>query len=74
MSSLHAEGPVQSCFHFENLTDTIEHARTATQPTSVPTNTTPVESIMGSSTAPISSQSASSTGLVPLARGQKLEA
>ena len=58
----------------ENPADTVAHDRTATQATSVPTDTTPVESIPGSSTAPSSSRSAPFLALVPLARVQKLEA
>ena len=54
------------------LADTVAQARTATQAAS--TDTTPVESIPGSSTAPSSSRSAPLPALVPLARVQKLEA
>ncbi|TMW90971.1 hypothetical protein EJD97_014980 [Solanum chilense] len=50
----------------------IQADRTATQATS--TDTTPIESIPGSSTAPSSSCSAPLTALVPLARFHKLEA
>ena len=46
--------------------DTVAQVRTATQAAS--TNTTPVESISGSSTAPSSSRSALLPALVPLAR------
>ena len=56
----------------DNLTDTVAQARTATQAAS--TNTTPVESIPGSSTTPSSSRSAHFPALNPLARVQKLEA
>ncbi|TMX01568.1 hypothetical protein EJD97_024277 [Solanum chilense] len=56
----------------DNLVDTVAHARTATQAAS--TDTTPVECISGSSTAPSSSFSAPFPALVPLARVQKLEA
>ena len=58
----------------ENLAITVAHARTATQDTSAPTDTTMVESIPGSSTAPSSSHSAPSPAIVMLARIQKLEA
>ena len=50
----------------DNLADTVAQARTATQAAS--TNTTMVESIPGSSTAPSSSRSALLPALVPLAR------
>ncbi|TMW83040.1 hypothetical protein EJD97_003165 [Solanum chilense] len=56
----------------DNLADTVAQALTATQ--AAYTDTTPVESIPGSSTAPSSSRSASLPVLVPLARVQKLEA
>ena len=56
----------------DNLSDTVAHARTATQAAS--TDTTPVESIPGSSTAPSSSRTAPLPALVPLVRVQKLEA
>ena len=52
----------------ENIADTVAHARTATQDSSKTTDTAPVESILGSSTAPRSSRSAPSHALVPLAR------
>ena len=55
-----------------NMADTVAQARTATQEAS--TDTTLVESIPGSSTAPSSSYSAPFPTLVPLARVQKLEA
>ena len=58
----------------EKLADTVAHARTATQATSVPTDTTPVESIPGSSPAPSSSRTAPLPLPAPLARVQKLEA
>ena len=54
------------------LADTVAHARTAMQATS--TDTTSVESIPGSSTAPSSSRSAPFPALVPLSRVHKLEA
>ena len=50
----------------DNMVDTVAQARTATQAAS--TDTTPVESISGSSTAPSSSRSAPFPALVPLAR------
>ena len=56
----------------DNQGDTVAHARIATQATS--TDTTPVESIPGSSTALSSSRSAPFPALVLLARVQKLEA
>ena len=56
----------------DNLADTVAQARTAMQAAS--TDTTPIESILGSSTAPSSSHSAPFPALVPLARVQKLEA
>ena len=56
----------------DDLADTVAQARTATQAAS--TDTTPVESIPGSSTAPSSSRTAPLPALVPLARVQKLEA
>ena len=56
----------------DNLADMVALARKATQAPS--TDTTPVESIPGSSTAPSSSRSAPLPALVPLARVQKLEA
>ena len=52
----------------DNLADTVAHARTATQAAS--TDTTLVESISGSSTAPSSSRTAPLPALVPLARIQ----
>ena len=55
----------------DDLADTVAHARTATQAS---TDTTPVESIPCSSTAPSSSGTAPLPTLVPLARVQKLEA
>ena len=58
----------------DNLADTVAHACMATQAASETTDTTPVESIPGSSTAPSSSRSAPFPALVPLARVQKLEA
>ena len=51
----------------ENLADIVAHARTATQATST-TDSTSVESISGSSTAPSSSRSAPFSALVSLAR------
>ena len=56
----------------DDLTETVAQARTATPAAS--TNTSPVESIRGSSTAPSSSRTAPLPALVPLARVQKLEA
>ena len=56
----------------DDLDDTVAQAHTATQAAS--TNTTPVESIPGSSTAPSSSRTAPLPALAPLARVQKLEA
>ena len=58
----------------ENLADTVAHARTATKTSFETTDTTPVESIPGSSTAPRSSRSYPFPALVPLARVQKLKA
>ena len=58
----------------ENLADTIALSRTAMQATSATIDTTPFESIPGSSTAPRSSRTNLSRALVPLARVQKLEA
>ena len=56
----------------DDLADTVAQARTATQAAS--TDSTPVESIPGSSTAPSSSRLAPLSALVPLARVQKIEA
>ena len=56
----------------DDLADTVAQARTATQAAS--TDTTPVKSIPGSSTAPSSSCLAPLPELVPLAMVQKLEA
>ena len=58
----------------DNLADTVAHACMATQAASETTDTTPVESIPGSSTTPSFSQLAPFPALVPLARVQKLEA
>ena len=58
----------------ENLADTVAHAQMATQAAFEITDTTPVESIPGSSTDPISFRSSPFPTLVPLARVQKLEA
>ena len=55
----------------DDLADTVAQARRATQAS---TDTTPIESIPGSSTAPSSSRTAPLSALVPLARVQKLEA
>ena len=55
----------------DDLADTIAQARTATQAASI--DTTLVESIPGSSTAPSSSRTAPLPALVPLARVQKLK-
>ena len=56
----------------DDLDDTVAQASTATQAAS--TDTTPVESIPGSSTAPRSSRLSPFPALVTLARVQKLEA
>ena len=56
----------------DDLADMVAQARTATQEES--TDTTPVESISGSSTALSSSLTAPLTVQVPIARVQKLEA
>ena len=56
----------------DNLADTVEQAHMATQAAS--TNTTLVECIPGSSTAPSSSCSSPLYTLVPLSRVHKLEA
>ena len=56
----------------DDLADTVTQARTAMQ--AVSTDTTPVESIPGSSTSPSSSRTTPLPALVPLARVQKLEA
>ena len=58
----------------ENLVDTVAQARMATQAASETTDTTPIESIPGSSTALSSSCSAPFPTLVPLSRIKKLEA
>ena len=55
----------------DDLADTVAQARAATQAS---TDTTPVESIPGSSPAPSSSRTAPLPVLVPLTRVQKLEA
>ena len=55
----------------DDLADTVAQARAATQAS---TDTTPVESILGSSPAPSSSRTAPLPLLAPLARVQKLEA
>ena len=52
----------------DDLADMVAQARTTTQAS---TDTTPVESIPGSSTAPSSSRTAPLPALVPLARVQK---
>ena len=56
----------------DDLADTVAQACTTTQAAS--TDTTPVESIPGSSTVPSSSRAASLPALVLLVRVQKLEA
>ena len=56
----------------DDLAYTVAQARTTTQVAS--TNTTPIDSIIGSSTAPSSSRTAPLPALVPLSRVQKLEA
>ena len=58
----------------ENLAATIEQDQGANPATSEPTDTTPVESILGCNFAPSSSRSIPSATLVPLSRVQKLEA
>ena len=58
----------------ENLTDTVAQAHTATQADSETTDTNPVKSIPGNSTASSSSRSALFPILVLLAGVQKLEA
>ena len=58
----------------ETPADTVAHAQMAMQATSVTIDTSPVESIPGSSTAPRSFRSAPFPALFPLARVQKLEA
>ena len=54
----------------DDLADTVAQARTATQAS---TDTTPIESIPGSSTSPSSSHTAPLPALVPIVRFQKLE-
>ena len=56
----------------DDLAETVAQARTATQAASI--DTTPVESIPGSSIAPSSSRTAPLSALVLLSRVQKLEA
>ena len=56
----------------DDLADTVAQSRKATQAAS--TDTTPVDSIPGSSTAPSSSRTAPLPALVSLARVQKMEA
>ena len=58
----------------ENLANTVEQDQGVDKATSDPTNTTPFESIPGTSRAPSSSRSTPSVALVPIARVQKLEA
>ena len=58
----------------DNLAETVAQARTPMQATFETTDTTPIKSILGSSTAPSSSRSASFPTVVPLARVQNLEA
>ena len=72
MSWLHAKGPVKSFPFADDLVDMVAQARMATQAAS--TDTAPVESIPGSSTAPSPSRTAHLPALVLLARVQKLEA
>ena len=73
MSWPHIEGPVQSCPYLRHdLADKVAQDRTAMQAAS--TNTTRVESIPGSSTAPSSSCTDPLPALVSLARVKKLEA
>ena len=57
----------------KNLADTVAHARTVTQATFATTDTTPVKSILGSSTSPSSSRSAPFPTLVSFTRVKKLE-
>ena len=57
----------------DNMADTVAQACTATRAASETNYTTPVESILGSSTSPSSSRSSPFPALVPLARVQKLE-
>ena len=72
MSWLHAEGPRPKLPPLgDNLDDTVVQPHTALQAAS--TDTTPVESIPGSSTATSSSHSSPLPALVPLSRVQKLE-
>ena len=72
MSWLHAEGPRPKLPPLgDNLDDTVVQPHTALQAAS--TDTIPVESIPGSSTAPSSSRSAHFPALVPLAKVLKLE-
>ena len=56
----------------ENLLDKVAHAQTATHDASKITYTTPVESILGSSTAPSSFRSDPFPTLFPLSRVQKV--
>ena len=73
MSWLHVEVPRQELPPLaDDLADTVAQDRTATQAAS--TDTTPVESIPSSSTAPSSSCTTPLPTLVSLARVQKLEA
>ena len=58
----------------ENLAATVEQDQAANPTTSEPTDTTPVESIPGGSTAPSSSRSTPYATQVLIARVQKLEA
>ena len=58
----------------ENLIVTVAHARMDAQAASENTDTTSIEYIPGSSTAPSSSRSAPFPALVPLDRVQKLQA
>ena len=58
----------------KNLAENLEQAQAASQDASEPTETIPIESILGGSTALISSRSTPSATLIPLARVKKLEA
>ncbi|TMW83857.1 hypothetical protein EJD97_000592 [Solanum chilense] len=74
ISWLHAEGPLELPPLGDNMDDTVAQDRTTMQDASETTDTTPVEYIPSSSTAPSSSRSALFPTLVPFSRVQKLEA
>ena len=57
----------------ENLAATVEQVQASNLATFEPTYTTPVESVLGCSTAPSSLRLTPSAILVPLARVQKVE-